>query len=353
MPLAQVGGLLRHADHTTSLAVRGARLVELGARALAGDANAAAQLRTEGVHEAIDIIVPGGGEMTRRMRARIGEFTGAQVESGVLPWLRFQRWLLAQRWGSFVVLGPKGTAKTTFAFRLAQLWADETGWPVDAVNVYQGDVPSWAKKRQSRWFLGLIGTLLDYLDPEDDEEEDEDDASAKRSRSELRRAKAAFKSKADLTETEFVGLFSQRIIVIDEMSAFVPPHGLKRDLVRRIVNQLRHMGWIVIFIGQIAKHVPEDMLNCEALFFKEPLGDEYRTDRDNTLIEDLWLQAGACFGALQRSPWRDLDDGQFADLRSWVYCYSRSFPGGYAGPMPFRREVSVDGRVPLTIEAAG
>lgn len=324
------------------MAPAGARLASLLRRAAEGDPEALDYLRRQGWAEALDLLSPGAGSASRQAvddarraaESIRGSLAGDVVEGRCRivdelppePWQPFVRWLLGRRWGTFVWLGPKGQGKTTGALRLAELWHRATGWPCLAVNIYPEDDHGFVQRVSTKRFMREVERIIAILDPENDE----DDRQAGETPSPFQGESRGESRHLD----DPLDRYRRRIVIVDEMSLAVSPHGMDpgRRMVRQIMAQARHLSWLVLYIGQLTRMLPTDLLNCEAVFVKKPLGREALVDRAEPLTQDLWARAGRAFGELRSSPWWE----RWPDERMWAYvdCPDIGRGKGYAGIVP-------------------
>ncbi|MCL5264916.1 MAG: ATP-binding protein [Chloroflexi bacterium] len=311
-----------------------ARLLAMGRRAMNGDPEAIQYFLKDGCIDALEIVSPGAGKAVREMIQHIQEAAGIASSNGVIegqykvideraPWSDMVTWLKARRWGTFVVLGPKGQGKTTISMRLAETWHQQTGWPVEAINVYPEDQYYFVQAVPTSRFIRTIEYLMELLNPEDWKDED----------GELHEVRIMSPEELDRA----LEPYRRRIIVIDEMSLAVASNvnDSGRRLVRQIMAQARHLQWLIIYIGQLTKMMPTDLLGCEAVFIKRPGGREVLTDRQEPLTQDLWARAIAAFEGVRQSPYWY----QYPDERMWAYVDAQDIGGGhkYEGLMPYSR----------------
>ena len=315
-----------------SAAPQATRLLSVAQRAANGDPQALEVLRREGWADLLDVLVrPGAGQSAREalqhaktalhtvQKIRTGEYVDAEYRVlDSTPWGPFLTWIKRQRWGTFVILGPKGQGKSTLALRLAQVWHGETGWPVEVVNLYPEDRYPFTTAVSVKQFSNRIKSIIDLLNPPEPEEGEP--------------AKELTPEQIDRALRQH----KKRIVVIDEASLTVGVSGQDagRLLVRQIMAQARHLDWLIIYVGQLARMLPTDLLNCEAVFIKKPNGREALTDRDDRLTQDLWTRAIEAFDTVQQSPWY-IDE--FADMRAWAYvdCHDLGDGREFLGMMPF------------------
>jgi energy-coupling factor transporter ATP-binding protein EcfA2 len=298
-------------------------------QAVAGDQEAIAYLKREGLYEALDIIRPGSGRIAESAKEQIisardniqrtinGDIVDGQCRL-LQPWDDLLSWLKSRKWGTFVILGPKGQGKTTLARRLAEVWHKRTGWPVNVVNLYPEDRDPWSNAVPMQRFTDDVKSIIEMLnkpfgiDDKTGEEWTQDNLE-------------------DALER-----FKRRIIIIDEMSLTVGTSGQDsgRLLVRQYMAAARHLELLIIYIGQLTRMMPLDILNCEAVFVKKPNGDELYTDRQEPLSMNLWETASDAFRYVKNAPGYATD---YPDVRAWAYVRSQDIGGGrqYKGMMPF------------------
>ena len=299
-----------------------ARLLQSLDGARRGDPEAVKYLRGDAVGDVAEIWRDGGRVASKHAWAAVREVVRPsdgsapsyidgqyRVLDGAAPFEGFTHWLKAQRWGSFVLLGPKNSGKTTLAMRLGQLWQQETGWPVEAVMAYPDDRYPFVTSLSTNRFIGRMKAIIALLNPP-----------------ESKKGEEAEPLDADEIEARLEG-YKRRIVIIDEASLVVGTSGFDagRGMVRQIMAQARHLEWLICYCGQLAKMLPNDLLNCEAIFVKEPTGREMDVDRDDRLTRDLWTRATEAFKDVRKSPWWT----DFPDKRSWSYvdCIARDWQG--------------------------
>jgi len=315
------------------------RLMDSVKRALNGDQSAIDYLRSEGWWQALEIIQPGAGGIGQQV-VHHGEQAVTAIRDAlqgniiegeyreVLGYDHFVRWIRRQRWGSYVIIGPKGQGKTTLALRLAQVWNNETGWPVEMVNAYPEDRLEFVEPVGTRKFIARIKRLVDLLNPPEPNRDEDDDEDTEPVEPEML--------------DRMLEPYKRRIIVIDEMSLAVGTSGMDagRILVRQIMAQARHLNWLIVYIGQLTRMLPQDLLNCDVVFVKKPAGREALTDRQEPLSMDIWERATAAFQGVRNQPEWD----HYPDVRAWAYvdCQDMGVGKGYQGMMPFSRPSEED-----------
>ena len=307
------------------------RLTDAVTRAIKGDAQAIDYLKNEGWYQGLDVLQPGMGSIAQQVKHHLDStasairdtLSGNVIEGEfreVVPWEHFASWLRRQKWGTFVILGPKGQGKSTLALRLAQVWQQERRWPVLAVNAYPEERYPFVEPVSTQKFMNEIKSIMRLLNPPPPKEGEDE--------------------RPDLGPEELdrrLTPYKRRIIVIDEMSLAVGTSGMDagRLMVRQIMAQARHLNWLIIYIGQLTKMLPQDLLNCEVVFIKKPAGREALTDRQEPLTQDLWERAIEAFGAVRREPqWE-----YYPDVRAWAYvdCQDMGNGQGYQGMIPFSK----------------
>ena len=326
-----------------------ARLLVSARAAAKGDEAAIAYLKSDGYAEALDLLRPGTGSAARLavdqaqsasagIRAAVatlgGELPGEYIdgeysvlEDGAPPWSAFLRSWLRLGYGGNVILGGIGSGKTALALRMAQRLADQLGYEVEAINLYGDDCPEWATTVSSRVLIKRMKRLKRYLDSlamDDEEDSDDWDAEEDNDPKELKDSRPATLPAGG------------KVIVIDEASLTMS-HSANDPARRAAIQalmQCRHLGWVVIYIGQQASQIPLQVLQQAVLWVKKPSGDESDLDRDNPFVRQLWRLAQEAHADAQRSPWY-VDP--WRDWRAWAYCYCRSLAGGpgYQGLLPF------------------
>ena len=316
-----------------------ARIVKAFGDAREGNPEAVQYLRSgEVVYDAAEAWRDGGRAAARNAVGAVKEViwpNGRDVvdaEFRVLdgpPWEHALRWLKRQRWGTFVVLGPKGSGKSTFGLRLAEMFRRETGWPVQGVKLHPEDRYPFVTPVPSRRFLARIRAIQTILDPPE------------KARKEGEEDQAAEPPTPEEVDAELAP-FRHQVIVIDEASLLVGVSGMDagRALVRQVMAQARHCSWLVVYVAQLTKMLPLDMLLSETLFVKQPRGDEVDLDRPHeAVVASLWAEAIEAFKGMRKSPWYV---EEFADPRAWAYAVIQDAGGGHAwkGLMPARRPMA-------------
>ncbi|MHB1132980.1 MAG: hypothetical protein ACYC4L_11385 [Chloroflexota bacterium] len=308
------------------------KLAALVSRAAKGDTGAMLELKESGWAEALDILIaPGTGEKARTILSNgVEVYRNIQTIRGedyidaeyrVLnnnpSWHQFLEWLKRRRWGTFVVLGPKGRGKTMLALRLAQVWQERTGWTAEGVNIYPEGRYDWVELVPPTRFQNRIKKIISLLNPPEEKP-------------------GEMPTVVDPDELEEqLEKYRRRIVLIDEMSLVATSHGQDpgRQMVRQIMAQARHLQWLIVYIGQLAKMLPNDLLNCEAIFIKQPTGREAIVDRDDALTQDLWTRATEAFATMRSSEYyREPYD----DPRAWAFvdCPDLGNGRGWSGLMP-------------------
>ncbi len=312
-----------------------AKLYSALQRAQQGDRQAIEYLRSEGWAEAIDLVAPGAGPIAREALERgldaVRVLRGVRPDGNVIeaeytvveetpPWAGFLRRLFAMRFGGHIVMGPCGSGKTTLALRLAQRYADQHGYVVEGVNMYDEDAPEWVTPISSSTLVKRMKRVRQYLETlgvPDDDEEDGDGAA---------------QPPADEEPPSLPP--RGRVIIVDEASIGMTVGDPARKAAIQALTQCRHLDWVVILLAQWAGQLPLPLLGQTVKWVKKPAGDEEVTDRDNPVVRLLWRLATEAFRDLRRSQWyRE----PYTDVRSWAFCDSKSLDGkaGYQGLIPF------------------
>lgn len=317
--------LLQSANSGLAAARAAQRAAEAAERRAWGDA-------LEAAHEAVAAVNPALGDLTRGIHRQVEEFRaqgrpveGAYtvIEGGAAPWSGFVRRVRRQRWGGHVILGQPGSGKTTLARKLATVWQEQTGYPVEAVNVYPEDLPAGAytigmdtlTARMRR--LGEALRACQVRDEEDAEEADPEDAED--------------------ALNALVADIGERIVLIDEASLGMG--NTAADPARRsalqALAQCRHLSWLVLYVGQWAGQLPLPLFGLTTVWVKQPTGEEEETDRDNRVVRALWRDAASAFGTVRESEWWPA----YPDRRSWAFVAAPAGVAGsrgYRGLVPFR-----------------
>ncbi|MBI4492942.1 MAG: hypothetical protein HY690_09135 [Chloroflexi bacterium] len=311
------------------------RLLATVQRAAQGDPEALAYLRGAGWQEALDLVRPGAGRAGRQVLQALRELASSnvvdgefrEVDPGPAPWAGFLRWLQGRTSGAFVILGPRGQGKTTLALRLAQVWARETGYRVEGLNLY--DCPGFVQPINERILARRMQVLKAALQGAlaNDEPGDEDEAV------EIADPSAA------------LARMQGRILIIDEASLVIGSSGMDqgRRLVRQAMAQCRHLHWLSLFIGQYAQQLPLDVLLTDATFVKRPGGAEAALDRQHPYVQALWERAGESFKGIRSNPWW----AAYPHPQAWTYvdCPDAGHGRPYRGLMPFREPDAESGEV--------
>lgn len=243
------------------------------------------------------------------------------------PWVDVVRHVRAETYGAHVIVGPVGSGKTNLALRLAEVWRARHGYPVYVVAGYPGDLPDWAERASMTDLYEWVETLMLYLEPAKAQElEDEEEEEKPKRRKKKRRP---------VTERD-IRAMSKRVIIIDEASMSMGGissvgRQMARDVAACAMTQCRHTKWLVIYIGQLLRHIREDLRSNATLFVKQPSGQEDLNDRsDDPFVKNTWRTAGAAFEDLRRKPWYTNQP----DLRSWSWVRSPMLGGhGFDGVM--------------------
>ena len=284
-----------------------------------GDPEAIAYLMREGWKDALGIYnprlrtaaemaVPKGREAWQLFRQALrGNVIDGSAEE-VLPWSDIVRHLKAETHGAHVIVGPTGSGKTNLALRLAEIWQNRFQRPVYVISGYPEDIPDWAERTSMRQLLHWVERLASYLEPEENSEGKE---------LEEKRSKAGQKP---ATEAE-IRAMSGKIIVIDEASMSmggISSVGKQtaRDVAAYAMTQCRHVRWHVVYVGQLLRHIREDLRSNAVLFVKHPSGQEMLNDRsDDIFIKRTWEAATEAFRGLRSSPYYQ----DYPDVRAWSW----------------------------------
>ncbi len=259
-------------------------------------------LSQETILSAAELLRPGSAPLLRTALENIQAVLEGRtaVDAEVRPpWAAFLEKLRHSRWGGHVIIGAMGTGKTALAVKLAWTWHEVLGYPVEALNLWKEDLPDFARPLDGEEFARRLKQLKAYLQD---------------------------------TEGKAPPPPKRRVILIDEMSMAVDPHAadrMRRAAIAALV-QSRHLEWIVIYVAQLARQIPLDLLSLCTFWVKKPLGVEGMTDRENPLVRDLWERAGEAFRGYTTSPWYR---PPYDHPQAWAYVHSE--PLGYAGLVPF------------------
>ena len=318
-------------------------LYESAQAARAGDDAARKALLDRAPSQIAEIVSPGLGPVVDNVRSeathtfdRIKQHLGGNVieaeyrdVSLPTPWKAFAEWFYALDWGTSVILGPKGQGKTYMAMHLAARFQAATGYRILAVNVYPDDIPERIRGITTPMSLATFVDItnyirktlgLDFTVDNSDQAKDLDDIEAfMQSEGALDGLKGA-------------------IVVLDEAGLAIPRQGggSIREAALTVMQQARHLEWIVIYIGQNSRQIPQELFSNEVLFLKRPLGNEPHMDRENPWIREAWREAITAFGQLPETPWFDA----LPDPRGWAYAVCPSLNTmddiGYRGLVPFQ-----------------
>lgn len=287
-------------------------------------------LKSDGWRVGLDLVRPGLGssigEAIDRARGAIEQSRAiVRAEDGNParpPWRSLQNGLKRASWGSIPIFGRRGGGKTMTALRLAEVAATENGYPVEGVNLWGHDVPTWVDpmpidvlvermelvKRALQF--GRLMTQPGLVS-----------GRSKEGRA-VRRLAAALE---DMT---------RRVILIDESSLIDAGPGTdERKAVLFAMNEARHLSWIVIYVGQLMNQVPKTILTSDIVILKEPAGDEDYLDRDEPVSRHLWQKAAIGFETIRRDPVWWVEPYDCAE--AWCYVRSR-YPIDYDGMMPIK-----------------
>lgn len=333
--LGTLGDLSRLASATPSIM----RLLPLIKEAQAGNqAPLLAYLKDGGWAEIADLIRPGAGSAGKVFVDSVllalkelgislyGINANFRVINGA-PWDEAAAWLKRQTWGAFVILGPKGQGKTQLALRLGEIWAQRRGYPIEAINMYPEDTQRIPYVRHvgmatfSRRIKALTKYLANQLGEDATLAETADD-------------KTDNTVTVEITDIERL---KRKVVILDEASLSIGMTGTDtgRMIARAAMAQARHLDWLVVYVGQLARMLPMDLLGTDCVFVKRPNGREFETDRDEPIVQRLWQQAGDSFRqAPNLAEW-----SQYNDYRSWAYMDCPTFgtkeDHGYRGLIPF------------------
>lgn len=290
-----------------------ANLLRDGASALRGEAGADAKARL--ARSALAMFAPelapvvdGAQRLASHMGVRLtaegldltglrdlvaGRPIGEAVEAGDEPWRPFLSKLRGLRSGAVLILGPRGAGKTQLAVRLAEVWRREHGYHAFGINLYPGDRRPWITWRGVGIFLDAMENLVESLgqgvEPPDD----------------IRR----------------------RILIIDEAALSLHPQGGRKAAlaVSQAIREARHVQWLVVVVAHLTKDLPVQMTWCDAIFVKEPSGEEEFADREDSAR--LWQAAAMAYRERRRQ-------GLLGKpIQGWVYTHAPDL--GYKGMMPY------------------
>ncbi len=284
-------------------------LIRDGAAALTGNADAATKLRL--AKQALGILAPeyvpaieGVGRLANHLGVKVtpegldmsglrtliaGEEAMASMVGEDRPWADFVSRVRHLRSGAVLILGPRGKGKTQLAVRLAEAWRREHGYDVLGINMYPEDRRSWMTWRSIKIFVDGIEQLTEALDQGIEPPQ------------EIRR----------------------RVLIIDEAALSLHPQGSHTAAlaVSRAIRQARHVEWLVVVVAHLTKDLPVQMTWMDAIFVKEPSGEEEFADREDSAR--FWQAAELAFKQLRKDGLRG------KPIEAWVYAHAPDL--GYKG----------------------
>lgn len=257
-----------------------------------------------------DLLAVVRGLVTGQLPWVEGQFRPAD-SSPAPPWAGFLTRLRQQDSGGHIIIGPRGSGKTTLGKKLAWVWHQELGYTPEFLNMYHSDRPSWGTTITTETLVSRIDRLHRHLKSLSQPDPDEGPSEV----------------------TPDPGLPPQRrVIVIDESSLAFQRGSIDtaRNAVFAAMGNARHVSWLLVFIAQWARMIPLELFADVTFWVKRPRGTEARFDRDDPFIIDLWEKAHDAFKNLKHSPWYA---EPYDHPEAWAYV--RSAELNYEGLVPF------------------
>ncbi len=195
--------------------------------------------------------------------------------------------------GVVLILGPRGKGKTTLAVKLAENWRRQHGYGVLGVNLYRSDSRPWITFKSINVFTQGVEQLVEAM------EQGEDPPAE----------------------------ICRRVVLIDEAVLALHPRGKQTPIlaVERIIWEARHLGWLLVIVAHLTKHLPTSMEAVDVTCVKEPTYDEdgtpqeLRADRDDA--SPLWTAAAEAYR-------RQRADGlRGHPAAAWVYVEGLGYRG--------------------------
>ena len=272
-------------------------------------------------------IVDGVRELAPGLTSRLIEGQYRVVEDGGpgrMPWAGFTRWATAQTYGGHIVMGSIGRGKTTTARRICEVARATHGYPIDAFNIYDEDMPEDATKRDIALLVERAKRLQDALTrdtvpdnaPVPPEYDEEDDGRVIRI---IRHGGTARKPQPESVE-DVEGAIGHSAWLVDEsgLSGLSSPQHPVRRAGIQMLFQCRHIAAIIAYVAQSSKQLPEDIFSHVTLWLKQPDAGQWQTERDLPILRAAWEEAEEAFSTLRRSEWWPL----WPDERYWSYVVS-------------------------------